>query len=554
MKKKYILLAFIALMGLVSCDKFLDTLPDNRTDLGSAGSVDKEKVRSLLISAYPSPDYLYFNELMSDNNECMGDSNPYTDVIFDQMYSWKDVTEDWFGCPAWVWENCYAAIAAANQVILTIEEAGGAEQTGMQAEMAEALLCRAFSHFILVNTFCMHYTPETAASSLGIPYMVKAETTLNPKYERGTVADVYRHIDEDLKNALPYVSDAYYSVPQYHFTVRAANAFAARFYLFYQDWALAEQCANIVLGQEPQLRDLKKYATITRDYDAWCNQYIDASEKANLLIIGANSIYGRAYCKAAGYCEKYTHTRYTANNEDLFAANIWGNTAGFSSASLYYMQPAQYNGNNFDKVCVWRVNEHAKIADAVAQTVTPYIFFPALTVDETLLIRAEARILQGNYEEAAEDLTRWMQNNIKTDMVLTPESIMDFYKDHELLNADGTPVLDEDGNPVVFTYATWDHSTIKKHLNPAFYIGEENGLRECMIQCLLGFRRIEGFALGLRWWDVKRYGIEIWRRTMGADGTPARQDDVLLKDDPRRAIQLPKLVIAAGMEPNPRNK
>lgn len=205
-------------------------------------------------------------------------------------------------------------------------------------------------------------------------------------------------------------------------------------------------------------------------------------------------------------------------------------------------------------MCVWRVNEHAKIADAVAQTVTPYVFFPTLTVDETLLIRAEARILQGNYEDAADDLTRWMQNNIKTDMVLTPEIILDFYKDHELINPDGTPVLDEEGNPVVFTYATWDHSTIKKHLNPAFYIGEENSLRECMIQCLLGFRRIEGFALGLRWWDVKRYGIEIWRRTMGADGTPARKDDVLLKDDPRRAIQIPKLVIAAGMEPNPRNK
>ena len=165
------------------------------------------------------------------------------------------------------------------------------------------------------------------------------------------------------------------------------------------------------------------------------------------------------------------------------------------------------------------------------------MFYPALTIDETLLVRAEARVLQGKYEEAAEDLTTWMQNNIKTEMVLTPEKILAFYSDH--------------GD---FTYATWDHSTIKKHLNPAFYIGAENGLRECMIQCVLGFRRIEGFALGLRWWDVKRYGIEIWRRTMNANGTPGRLDDVLLKDDPRRAIQLPVQVIDAGLEANPRNK
>ena len=99
------------------------------------------------------------------------------------------------------------------------------------------------------------------------------------------------------------------------------------------------------------------------------------------------------------------------------------------------------------------------------------------------------------------------------------------------LNTNGNPVLDEDGNQEVFTYATWDKSSIKKHLNPAFYIGAENDLRECMIQCVLGFRRIEGLNLGLRWWDVKRYGIEIWRRTLGSDGTPMRLDDVLLKDD-----------------------
>ena len=75
-----------------------------------------------------------------------------------------------------------------------------------------------------------------------------------------------------------------------------------------------------------------------------------------------------------------------------------------------------------------------------------------------------------------------------------------------------------------------------------------------MIQCVLGFRRIEGLNLGLRWWDVKRYGIEIWRRTLGSDGTPVRLDDVLLKDDPRRAVQIPRLVIDAGLEANPRNK
>lgn len=552
MKTKYIFAASLMLLGLVSCDKFLDTFPDNRTELDSA-----DKIRSLLVTAYPMADYLGFNEIMSDNSDNLGDNNSYTMPVYDQIFSWSDVTEDTWSCPGWVWEYSYMAIAAANQVLLTIEEGGGAEAMGLQAEKAEALLCRAFTHFILVNTFCMNYNPDTSKEDLGIPYMTKAETTLNPKYSRGTVAEVYQHIDEDIQAALPYVSDAYYAVPTYHFTVRAANAFAARFYLFYQDWAKAEKYATACLGAIPQLRDLKKYESLTMDKDNWCNQFIDPTEKANLLMLGSNSIYGRF--SVGGYVNrysgKYSHDRYIANYEDVFAANIWGNEAGVSNArKYYYMQPFQYSGNNVDVVNFWRISEHSRIADAVAQTVTPYIFFPALTVDETLLIRAEARVLQGKYEEAAEDLTLWMQNTIKTDMVLTPENITEFYSDHIIVDKNGNPVLDEEGNEQLFTYSTWNHSTIKKHLNPAFNIGAENGVRECMIQCVLGFRRIEGLHLGLRWWDVKRYGIEIWRRTLGSDGVPARLDDTLLKDDPRRAIQLPRLVIDAGLEANPRNK
>ena len=79
-----------------------------------------------------------------------------------------------------------------------------------------------------------------------------------------------------------------------------------------------------------------------------------------------------------------------------------------------------------------------------------------------------------------------------------------------------------------------------------------------MLQCVLQFKRIENLAQGLRWFDIKRYGIEIWRRTLKSDSaspvgySPARLDDVLTVDDPRRAVQLPQEVILAGLEGNPR--
>ena len=64
--------------------------------------------------------------------------------------------------------------------------------------------------------------------------------------------------------------------------------------------------------------------------------------------------------------------------------------------------------------------------------------------------------------------------------------------------------------------------------------------------------RIETMEGGLRWFDIKRYGIEIIRRTMSSNGLPAEKTDVLTKDDERRAIQIPQKVRDAGCPANPR--
>jgi hypothetical protein len=67
------------------------------------------------------------------------------------------------------------------------------------------------------------------------------------------------------------------------------------------------------------------------------------------------------------------------------------------------------------------------------------------------------------------------------------------------------------------------------------------------INCILHFRRIETMFDGYRWFDIKRYGIEIQH----AIGTSTNTDN-LTYNDPRRAIQLPQEVVSSGLEPNPR--
>lgn len=67
-----------------------------------------------------------------------------------------------------------------------------------------------------------------------------------------------------------------------------------------------------------------------------------------------------------------------------------------------------------------------------------------------------------------------------------------------------------------------------------------------VLQCIQHFRRIEFVHMGVRFFDLKRYGIE-WSHKIGA----ANRIETMSLFDPRRAIQIPSEVQAAGHQPNP---
>ena len=149
--------------------------------------------------------------------------------------------------------------------------------SSLNGSKAEALLCRAFGHFILVSAFGKAYNPESSDDDPGIPYIEEPETTVNPKYERGTVASVYEQINRDIEKALPLHQDKFLR-PAYHFNRKAAYAFAARFNLFYGNWNKAAEYASIALGENPggmfrdyvALNELPETENITYSYDRFC--------------------------------------------------------------------------------------------------------------------------------------------------------------------------------------------------------------------------------------------------------------------------------------------
>lgn len=529
MKKNYIKsLSFIAFIGLAlaSCDSYLDEMPDNRTEIDS-----EDKVVSLITSAYPMNScYAFLNESMSDNIDDMGERYSQYDSRFArQAYLWEAITEDDNDGVRNLWEDHFRSIASANQALQAIEELGGATTTTLREAKAEALLCRAYASFILVNEFCKNYNQQTSSTDLGIPYPTTPETTVNPTYERGSVADVYEKIDKDIQAALPLLGDTHLKVPKYHFNTQAAYAFAARFYLFYEKWDKVVEYATACLGSNPRsmLRDwdeMESYG-ITNDLTPRTNLYIDATANSNLLLITAISAMG-IWSGNYGYLGRYSHNSYISETETLEANHIWGGT------SLMRCEPLAFKGGALDRVLVAKLPYLFEELDPVNKTGYYRTVYPAFKSDLTLLERAEAYIMLKDYDKACADLTMWMQNWTRSSMTLTPTKVQEYFNG--------------------IAYSTSFAPTIKKRLYPAFSIDAEGSVQESMLQCVLDFKRLETIYEGFRWFDIKRYGINITRRTMDALSEPQTVTDSLTTDDPRRAIQLPSIVIQAGMEANPR--
>ncbi|MCQ2324932.1 MAG: RagB/SusD family nutrient uptake outer membrane protein, partial [Paludibacteraceae bacterium] len=158
------ILAAIALMGCKNGEGFLDHEPDMRAHIDT-----KEKVRLLLVSAYTRGNSAAVLEFSSDNiidnnaPDAVGHCRKLMplDKMYDEIFAWKQVVSgDQQDSPKYLWDSHYMAIAAANEALLAIAQL---EEQGinMNAEKGEALLIRAYHHFLLSMVFCHAYkTPE----------------------------------------------------------------------------------------------------------------------------------------------------------------------------------------------------------------------------------------------------------------------------------------------------------------------------------------------------------------------------------------------------------
>lgn len=530
---KYIALSACAMMSLASCNDYLDTLPDDRAEIKTA-----DQVKDLIVSAYPDYNNNTIMETLSDNVTDNGRTYATTELM-EELYHFEDVDDTGNDSPYTIWNGYYRSVATANEALQNLDKLGLTAQ--YPNLVAEAKLVRAYSMFQLANTFCMAWNPEKADTYQGLPYPKVPAKFIGGSYERGTLRQLYENINQDIEDALPHIEDDTYSIPKYHFNRKAAYAFAARFNLYYLNNKKCIEYANAVLGNDP--------TTVMRDFEPLTKfgamdigtQYIKSSDNANLMLLATYS--GITYNLVAGVYPRYNHNQYVCQYDTFWARGPWGSGSGSGQngrALLYYSN--MLYGNN-QTVYFPKMMPQFEITDKINMTGYLHAVDAIFTGDETLLCRAEAYARDKQYDAAVADINTWIKTHCREKAsdgterpVLTVASLNEFME-----GLDYSPVGE---------IGSWSELTIRRELHPQGFTVEK-GTMENILDLVLHMRRLETMYQGLRFIDIKRYGLCFPHLQRGSEQLIFNSESTGYADL-RGAVQLPADVIKAGLPANER--
>lgn len=561
--------ATVLAIGLQSCGDFLDKLPDDRTEIDSV-----DKVQQLLKTAYPQVNFAWLCELSSDN--LLDNQTPHLpsspskkQVVTYYNYAsyerWDDelfhfdlasmATYSDTDAPGSLWSGYYSSIASCNYALQTLDELQAKGETvndRFRALRAEAKILRAYSHFCLVNIFSQAYSTDADnAQNVGVPYVTEPETTMMKHYERGTVAETYRMIKQDLEEALPDISDSYMGSVKYHFNTQAAHAFAARFYLYTRDWNKVIEHANEVLGT-----DSASVERVMMDWSGFDDAvYMDDYAKiwqgpdqaSNLMLISSYSLlmrhgYGNRYSMAGEKCQDVL--LYSSNG---LSKGIYGNPQLFVGAYLFGSSTHDYG------YYPSKVGEEFEYTDKLAGIGYCHIIQRAFTTASLLLERAEAELMLGQVKKCSDDICLYWNSAYNHFSDKNKEEFKNY-----VLHLDDATILKKytqtsemtvDGNGLPMEkrkvsnrncYTTDEWNTFAGNVDNLYGV---NDLTMPYMNCLNEMRRFENCYEGHRFFDLKRWGMT-WEHKQGSEGEVIRMEG----KDVRRAIDVPWEAMASGLE------
>ncbi len=478
---------FFGLLFIINgcTEDYLEQKPDNRMELNSL-----DKAAKTLVCAYPRYSYA-FTEWMSDNVTYIPEGEEKAFFIR-QLYEWKEAKSLYQDTPTGYWNKSYYAIAQANLALSAINNKVQENDSPYRNSIiAEALLCRAYAHFMLVNLFAKPYDKNTAKDDLGIPYVKQVEKKLLAEYKRNTVQEVYDLAEQDLLKGLELVSSQYYKHSgKFHFTKESALAFASRFYLWKKDYEQAEKYASELLskgtGEAQWVRDYGKEVWMVGDVETASIQYSKPSFPYNLLLATCAGLYSGSNLFSSGYA---------CNGDVLNEIYPYGISSDWRALSA-----EQFTG------AYWIPRNRYFYNHIGYFTITEVLF----SGEEVVFNRAEARLLKKNPDIAGaeSDLKLILgkgRYKLTRGVLYSPEQIL-----------------------MILSYSK-DTSLSKKDI---------------LLEIIIDERRREFLSEGMRWFDIRRFHLPVTHKLR--DGTT----DTLTENDPRKVLPIPDTAVKFGLKPN----
>ncbi|WP_461630841.1 RagB/SusD family nutrient uptake outer membrane protein [Labilibaculum euxinus] len=489
MKKINIISSVVLLMFFSSCTDYLDETPDNRIEANTL-----EKASEILVAAYPQGDY-FFTDWMTDDSEYIESNQQLTKLT--DIFLWKELDElDESNTPTNYWNNAYEAISQANATLDALDKIKSDDIAFRNAIKGEALLCRAYAHFMLANLFSNNYNEATSKTDLGIPYVLESENVLIKQYERNTLFETYTLIEKDLTDGLKLLSNKYYSgSKKYHFTTTAAKAFACRFYMYKGDYTESIKYADMILGVNSvnpvYLKDLAAFSSQSGS-TAKRNFFVKNTDPSNILIV-----------------EKLVSVGLRSNYGYRTSISVWRNL--YWNSNIWDGTDLRDNGYGKYAIETAKFKEEFYKESLTATTGYPFFVQPVFRGEELVFNRIECNIELNNFTAALADFNILGNSRYTGAKTLTIDDIQTYYT-----------TKDEAGNDV---------------------LPDE---KSALISLLLSEKRKEFLQEGMRWFDIKRHHIAIEHVTSDGDII------TLEKDDLRKVLQIPQNATSRGIAKNPR--
>lgn len=293
-----------------------------------------------------------------------------------------------------LWSGQYSNIFKANTIINNVDNVTGEEGEKVRVR-CDAHFLRAYSYFLMVQYYCLPYC-EANKNALGLPKRLK--TDFKESLTRVSLEEIYQLILSDLDAASKTPDNVVDIDHPWRVSKATVNALYARVYLTVGNYKDAQIAAEKSLEGAPELMDLNEltYAPVTSFPE---DNGMPAQEVYN--------------CET----DKWSTTKYLYWKEFVFPR--------FTYSRSQWLIPSADLANQFDKENDCRFAlffvEHGNRRMGVPYEAYRYNQFDdgryiisGLTTGELLLIKAEAQIRQGAWQEGLKTLDRLRAKRYKT--------------------------------------------------------------------------------------------------------------------------------------------